>query len=227
MPPIGSPSVLDGENFRPSALVGEDFRPPSSQKPTPQPPTTNPEPPTPSPHTPEQPTRESPTTDSSESEPPPCENDSHCSNGVCAYKEYGEWDKVCCSSGESVSYSVWSYCTDQLAGKACGGNEMCRSGVCTQNVCREDTQDANANCENDADCSNGVCAYVDISSWDRVCCASGEEINLGGLAYCTGQPTGNWCGSDAMCQSNVCIDSTCRDGQVRQLALRTRCADCP
>ena len=43
------------------------------------------------------------------------------------------------------------------SGTACGGNSMCASDVCTQNVCRTEKVEDLAACDESDDCASSFC----------------------------------------------------------------------
>lgn len=68
-----------------------------------------------------------------------CDDANGCSNGLnaCGF-DTAEKDphkrKICCPSGQTVSYGSFPYCTDMKDGTVCWKDDMCGSGYCKGNV---------------------------------------------------------------------------------------------
>eukprot|EP00546_Thalassionema_frauenfeldii_P015975 CAMPEP_0178897448 /NCGR_PEP_ID=MMETSP0786-20121207/1753_1 /TAXON_ID=186022 /ORGANISM="Thalassionema frauenfeldii, Strain CCMP 1798" /LENGTH=1177 /DNA_ID=CAMNT_0020568001 /DNA_START=35 /DNA_END=3568 /DNA_ORIENTATION=- len=97
----------------------------------------------------------------------------------------------------------------------CRSDAMCASGVCVSGLCQDGVQEVGEACDGSVDCGNSVCAH---ESSDRaspfICCPSGELVSIRVSAgtndvFCTGQPEGAACRSNAMCASSVCDSGIC------------------
>lgn len=94
----------------------------------------------------------------------PCQDDEDCVSRACGRGSYPGGDKVCCSSGQAISFLVPTirYCTMQPIGATCriedGGNgPLCNSGICVNGFCQDGPQEVGEECDENADCANGPC----------------------------------------------------------------------
>jgi hypothetical protein len=140
--------------------------------------------------------------------------------------------QVCCPSGEYVTlrmpgswYRDAQYCTGIETGKACGSNEMCKSGMCINDVCKDERLPDSSECEEDADCTSGACAGESyVASASQVCCPGGEFVTLRipgssyrDARYCSGLDAEVACGSNDMCKSGTCEDGKCKGKRQRRV----------
>ena len=172
-----------------------------------------------------------------------CEEDSDCGDdGACGISPYPGGEKICCPSGNTVSFLVPTirYCTGQPTGATCriedGGNgPLCSSGICVKGFCQDGPQDVGEACDENLDCTSNVCV-------DGVCqdgklgvgetCE--EDSNCDNLTcgriypttdreccstaekvngiFCSNQPNGLPCLENPMCASDVCVIGICQDG---------------
>src|SRR4051794_4224246 len=62
-------------------------------------------------------------------------------------------------------------------------------------------------CSKDADCKNKKCGTLGTK---KVCCPSGQHINIGNNFYCSNLPNGQPCGTaDSVCASAHCQNGVC------------------
>ncbi|CAB9514358.1 expressed unknown protein [Seminavis robusta] len=164
-------TTLETPNPTPETATKAPTPNPTTPNPTPAPTTKAPTPPTPNPTDPPA----SPTAGR------PCEIPTECESGVCARPFISvdsvlAIDECCASSTPATRYDFDNFCSGLPTGAACGSNGMCSSGVCIQNICSAGQQSTGEDCDDDADCTGGVCALLfttqNLAIQRRECCAS-------------------------------------------------------
>ena len=77
----------------------------------------------------------------------PCDTGADCVNGSCGLEDWSSESLsagyVCCPDGNPTiealrpgsSFIDEFFCSELPAGRPCGGNTMCASGTCLDNVC--------------------------------------------------------------------------------------------
>jgi hypothetical protein len=150
-----------------------------------------------------------------------CSQDKMCKTFGCGRKSYPSGDYICCnSSGTGYSSATKSFHCLQVAGRPCGANEMCSSGVCSEGVCIPGKLGTGQPCpdgEND-DCWNGACGRSSYPSGGYICCDDRSTVYSASRndSYCRGIPLANDspCGANAMCSSGVCYEGVCIPGKL-------------
>jgi hypothetical protein len=113
-------------------------------------------------------------------------------NGTTGCSNVGGNDFCCSHSCAPASFTIPSSCIGQPLGVPCDFNGVCRSDVCTNDVC---------SCKHKgSSCTGGGCT----------CCCS-NSCDPGGL--CTGLASGDKCTADAQCESGNCAPN-CSDSQI-------------
>jgi len=144
-----------------------------------------------------------------------CSVDSDCDSGRCGpFALASSTESVCCSGGQHFEIGGIAYCAQGPEGAMCSDDSHCRSG--------------------------SSCALADYSpDATQVCCSSSNvmqfvQINQGGdgttgftANYCTGVvKDGGYCGFNAQCQSDVCVDNTCQPGKLEATEPCDDSSDC-
>ena len=75
------------------------------------------------------------------------EDDGACENRACGhYNQYTGGDYICCPSGDTHTWGLEDYCTNQPNGNKCHGDGvlMCQSGCCNDNdICADTSECSN------------------------------------------------------------------------------------
>lgn len=169
-----------------------------------------------------------------------CHLASDCLNGACALPfADAVATTVCCESGQTMEALVqdgmltksMEVCTNLPAGTFCQElDEMCASGSCTNGTCAPVQR---PECRDASDCTSRACghSFADTEA-PMECCSSGKTIYgkvLGARAayVCSQAAAGTFCGElDSMCQSGLCINSTCADEKREEYETCTEDDDC-
>jgi hypothetical protein len=139
-------------------------------------------------------------------------------------------DKVCCPSGQVFGYKGESFCTASQSrmGSSCVGNPMCTSEVCIFQECFDEPLSDGSECEEHADCANGVCA---LYQGTNICCPTGEMVFHSGVVgwVCSNRPDGDVCeniNANSLCHSGICIEGICQEAQQDLGLVCDNHADC-
>lgn len=140
-----------------------------------------------------------------------CDSNKQCSNQACGRETAADGaQKVCCTSGDFITFAGFDYCTGMPDGSVCWTDSMCETGYCqgneggTKGVCRGKLP-VGATCDSNSQCNNKACGRETAAEHAiKVCCPSGDFSTYAGFDYCTQMPNGSVCWSDAMCASLYC-----------------------
>lgn len=142
-----------------------------------------------------------------------CTSDSQCINGACGRETAAAGaGLVCCSSGATVSYYLYDYCTDMPNGSVCWKDTMCNGGICGNNgdgfqrgICTGGAR-VGEYCNSDSACQNNQCGKVLLPNGDYQdqCC---EYAVIG--SYCA-RVDGSICDDDNACfTGSICVNGIC------------------
>ena len=183
-----------------------------------------------------------------------CKQDHHCLSGKCAHGDVKlstsdpNYNKICCPGGsyftDTIRGITYDFCKEAELGTTCGNSdasydEMCASGHCVGKVCANLLADMAKGCSKDDDCQSGKCAQyslfyqVSSGSTSQMCCPGGRSMSAQStwgrpIEICVGvAPAGDNCDRyDDFCQSGVCVDQSCKEGQVQDFLYCESDSDC-
>ena len=183
-----------------------------------------------------------------------CKQDHHCQSGKCAHGDAKisasnpDYNKICCPGGnyftDTIRGITYDFCKEAEQGTTCGNSdasydEMCASGHCVGKTCANLLADMEIGCSKNDDCHSGKCAQntlgyqVTPGSANSMCCPGGKSMPAMStwgrpIEICVGvAPVGTQCNDyDVFCQSGVCVDRYCKEGQVQDFLQCESDSDC-
>ena len=142
----------------------------------------------------------------------PCSSNTECERNACGRPTAADGAALeCCSSGDTVTYGGYDYCTKMPKEATCWSDAMCQTGNCEGNkgglkkgTCSSRKAVAKP-CSSNTECYNNACGRPTAADGAALeCCSSGGIVKYGGYDYCKEMPEGATCWSDAMCQTGSC-----------------------